>query len=281
MTIAAGFVCTDGIVLCSDTQYTSGIKSSAPKLWVADCSPDNEAAVVALAGSGSATLIAAARDVILNAVGPFQLPIDEVKDSVETALEAFYEKHIYTRPGYSPDAPILQLLIALRTQDDLQLYEAGDAALARVDRACIGFGGDLGGYLIQTLFESSHSMRDTAMLVAYMLAQVKKFSAYCGGESIILTIPIGAKKPSFAPWEQIFADENYVSDLGGLMRPIVRAKISRDEIALALDEVRVIVPSLRKMWAARHARSEMTTLPLAHRSIVSWTIRSSSERPKP
>ena len=61
MTIAAGFVCSDGVVLGADTQVTGQtIKYSRDKVWV--LSAPDASHCVAMAGAGDAVLIRALRD---------------------------------------------------------------------------------------------------------------------------------------------------------------------------------------------------------------------------
>jgi 20S proteasome alpha/beta subunit len=52
MTIAAGFLCHDGIVLAADTLYTGENKRDAAKLWIFQKGEN----VVGIAGAGDATL---------------------------------------------------------------------------------------------------------------------------------------------------------------------------------------------------------------------------------
>jgi len=56
MTIAAGFVCSDGLVLCADTQYTSSTKFSETKLW--EHSAGDLRLVIAAAGDATLMNIA-------------------------------------------------------------------------------------------------------------------------------------------------------------------------------------------------------------------------------
>lgn len=208
MTIAAGFKCSDGVVLCADTQVTSNIKQQDPKIWVlTDPKSDH---VVAMAGSGDVVLIHALRDTLVTFDRPNMLgvrfatmmamtgsfsgrtPMESLIEALqESILKPFYEKHIYSYPGWETSQRQLQFLLALRVGNQCALLESSYATLARSEgRACIGSGNDLGGYLQETLFDpKAMDVSGARRVAAYLLDQVKTYSPWCGGESHILTIP--------------------------------------------------------------------------------------------
>lgn len=66
MTIAAGFVCRNGLVLCADTEYTGSTKHSGAKLWARSDGPLG----LAIVGAGDPVLIRLARDRIHERVTP-------------------------------------------------------------------------------------------------------------------------------------------------------------------------------------------------------------------
>ena len=180
MTIAAGFVCRDGIVLGADTQVTGQtIKYSRDKVWV--LSAPDASHCIAMAGAGDSVLIRALRDHLasydqsgrpqlaealfrLSAIagGLQQRPLDQLVKGLQRSLQKFYETHIYTYPTWET-TPYrqLQFLLAIQIDGEAALFEHSAATLGWVDTcACIGSGSDIGHYIQATRFTEDMDMRD-------------------------------------------------------------------------------------------------------------------------
>jgi hypothetical protein len=223
MTIAAGFECSDGVVLCADTQVTSNIKQNGPKVWTLT-DPKSDF-VVAMAGAGDVVLIHALRDKLAAFDRPNILGLNFMtmigmtgsmtgRTPMETLIEAlqerilkpFYEQHVYTYPTWETTVR-LEFLLAVRVGNRCVLLDSSYATLSTSDhKACIGSGSDLGRYLQETMFDPTMNVRETRRVAAYMLDQVKTYSPWCGGDSDILTIPT-VGDPVFATDVEIRSDE--------------------------------------------------------------------------
>ncbi len=120
MTIGVGLLCNDGIVLASDTEYTTGVLTTlGPKIFKATQRSD---VVVIVAGAGRVPFMKAAVEKIGKKVS--QLPADpsteDVKDAAEDALLSFYTKHVYPVP--EDIRPEFDLILGVWASDGLQLY---------------------------------------------------------------------------------------------------------------------------------------------------------------
>ena len=225
MTIAAGFVCSDGVVLGADTQVTGQtIKYSSDKVWV--LSAPDASHCIAMAGAGDSVLIRALRDHLashdqsgrpqlaealsrLSAIaGPRQRPLDQLVEGLQRSLQKFYETHIYTYPTWeTTHYRQLQFLLAIQIDGEAALFEHSAATLSWVDTcACIGSGSDIGHYIQATRFTADMDMRDGRRVAAHLLQQVKTYSPDCGGESTILLVPHQGETTFVEP-RHIFEDE--------------------------------------------------------------------------
>jgi hypothetical protein len=89
MTMAAGIRCSDGLVVCADTEVTEGVtKSDRTKIW-------KERDFLIVTGSGTSDYIKMAFDK-LAAASRVNLPNDSdtAREAVETLIHSIYEDHI-------------------------------------------------------------------------------------------------------------------------------------------------------------------------------------------
>jgi hypothetical protein len=127
MTIAAGLLCSDGIILCSDTEHTGTTKQIGPKVWITTAPETDDGCCVAIAGSGETLLLRAIRDRFKEAVR-VDMTRHEALEQIETELQEFYESHVYSYPDYANQRQI-QLLIGIRDADGLSLLQNSDHSL--------------------------------------------------------------------------------------------------------------------------------------------------------
>jgi len=215
MTIAAGFRCTDGIVLASDTLYTGVNKRYDRKLW--DLPPTNGADVI-IGGSGNAVLIRRARDDVTERLAKAQSLLDQrsIRDIIDGVLYSLLHKH---QPA-TDDFP-LSLVVGIRTADGCALYESdGNAVLGPVDRAatCIGWGAGVGSYVADSLYTIRMSVKWASIVGAHLIRIAKQYAADCGGDTHILTLPL-IGEPIFEDNQETIASlENYLSAVEDAMR---------------------------------------------------------------
>ena len=181
MTIAAGYVCTNGLVLCADTKMTSTVRSSGQKAWYRH---DGDSSI-ALVGAGSAILIRLIRNRLFERISP-DTNLRDAETLIEQTLRSVYEDHIDKDLEKNLDVAIL---VGMRHKRECKLFEHDRTAVADVDSfASIGSGGGIADYLSVALFERS-TVLATSSFASYVLQQCKRFAPNCGGESHIVLIP--------------------------------------------------------------------------------------------
>lgn len=188
MTIAAGFVAQDGILLCTDSQVTSNEKAYRPKMFTEYCggfrigfalSGDEDYAKTAVFDAFERVNTLRSGSTLSKAKKEIRIAIKEVvKDCDVSKLEP------YQRPA---------LLVAISNESEQGLFSTRDAAMSPVQSyACLGSGGYLGQYIIPLLlpYPSLHvlSIRSLVPIALYMMAAAKRVDAYCGGGSDFVAI---------------------------------------------------------------------------------------------
>lgn len=141
MSIIIGFVAEDGVLLCSDSQYSGGVKFTGKKIFTYkfQCGTISFAlaghepfAKKAITESGEAIRVNRESLTALN----------EIKGLVERTVKDVYEQYVDTRPPEERDAARFQLLVAIATpRDGARLFSSVGTALTEVETfECFGAG---------------------------------------------------------------------------------------------------------------------------------------------
>jgi 20S proteasome alpha/beta subunit len=200
MTIAAGFVSTDGVLLCADTMYTDGYtKFEGNKIFT--WTGGEISACFALAGN--ATIAKMAVDDCVAAL--YALEVD--KRSFSEAFGAIRSVVKYVQQEYVDKVPIEErersrfyLLVALHTQAaGLRLYSTNDAAISPVHTYdCIGAGRQIAMYVLEPSYRKDMTINEVAILGIHALAAAKEREDGVGGRSQFLAIRSGVVSPVVA-----------------------------------------------------------------------------------
>src|SRR4051812_11872248 len=94
MTIAAGFVCSDGILLCADTRLSSEVTQHGQKIWVSQHSTTNWS--LAVTGAGDHLHVRAVKDAILGTA----TPSSDIFSVVQAAVRGYFVAHVFPDPQY-------------------------------------------------------------------------------------------------------------------------------------------------------------------------------------
>jgi 20S proteasome alpha/beta subunit len=192
MTIAAGFVCNGGIVLCADTQETiSGyIKTYDGKI---DTCLYASGLVVAVAGSGTSDYIKTARSALLDDF-PSSKSFPEVRTEMEERLLTFFDKHL-ARWAYFPERekPEVELLIGVagRKMPCTLFHYAGTSFHRVATSKAIGDGVLLANELINRYCFGNYNIEELSKLAIYILSKVKHGVDGCGGSTHLVTLRKG------------------------------------------------------------------------------------------
>lgn len=184
MTIAAGFLCPEGVLLCADTEISGWtLKHHESKLRYFDC-PGGRIGF-AIAGNiefAHATIDKCARRMAM--VEP-----EKTIPCLEKFLDREYRRTVLSNEVARADERYhYQLLIAvwLRNENKARLYVTLHTTIRPVGGfECIGLGRELAGYLIRPV-TTGLSMRRAIALAAYALKAAKDSVQNCGGMTVYL-----------------------------------------------------------------------------------------------
>jgi 20S proteasome alpha/beta subunit len=184
VTIAAGFKCTDGVVLCADSQITldnSKLSRSKFRSYASlGCRP-------AFVFAGDVDFSAMAISSIARSL---RLAEDRKGDLVEALKnEAIAIHKRYYRLSTENRVFDLEALVSLELTQKRALYHVHGPTVSPVDRVeCIGAGSYLGYYATDTMLSPTASTWEGAHVAAYLLFLTKKYAAYCGSDSEIMIL---------------------------------------------------------------------------------------------
>lgn len=185
MTIAAGFRCSDGVVLCADTEISAGAsKFTQSKFHMSHhvaCRP--------------AFIYAGDRDYSIMAIELLVGGIMETEskggaDILNSIREKLIELHdsYYTRSTHDRSFE-LQAIGTVWVKDKRHLLLINGPTMSVVTGAeCIGSGSYLGAYVIDSMLPQRASSIETAYVAAYLLFLAKRYVTFCGGNSQIIIL---------------------------------------------------------------------------------------------
>ena len=196
MTIAAGFVCTDGIILAADTQETIAgyTKNSTEKIRIWG----DQGLGIAITGAGDTDLIETIGPEIERALygdySPKEVRFPEdVKEIIQHAMADSFARYIRPYASFpKDDRPWCELLVAVSVKNEVNEYECLFKASGTTAREvtygaeCIGSGLILAKSLIERFYSSFMDMDEAILAVCYVMYQTKKWVDGCGGNTDLL-----------------------------------------------------------------------------------------------
>lgn len=194
VTIALGFLCTDGVVLATDTQYTAGgMKSQGPKLFnlfAAPILPRRDLAVL-VAGAGRVPFMKRAVERIEEALRSLSNPTNhDVRETIEAILLQFYAQHVYPMPDYKQANADFQLIVGVWTRaDGFGLYTTDETTINTVVRSSghcsIGTGRPLSEYALDLICEPFITVENAKFAATLAIKAAKDYVGSCGGRTRI------------------------------------------------------------------------------------------------
>jgi 20S proteasome alpha/beta subunit len=192
VTIAAGFVANDGIVLCADTQQTiSGyIKTYDGKvhLYVSR----GYEVTMAVAGAGTSDYIDTARSAITRDFTDHKT-LPEIENYLRQELLKFFDEHL-ARWAYFPERerPTVELLIGVTGKKiPPTLFHFAGTAFAPTSHKAIGDGVLLANELINQSCFGNYTVNELGSLAIYILSKVKRGVEGCGGTTHVVGLRKG------------------------------------------------------------------------------------------
>lgn len=260
MTIAAGFKCTDGMVLCADTQETvDGYrKRNVPKITVRpainpiapikmpraigdprspEVAPPIPQLVVGFAGAGDSAFL---EKLIEKAwLGIAQATnYAERCAGLEEEVTSFFERYW---PIYSENAkPDAELLIGLWSPSEVELFKVVGPLVSRVDsHAFIGWGGHEADAFADRLDMRKLSLKKASSVGIYILKAVKERVPACGGDTHLLLMKDSGHVYFENSWKIKWAEEKLrrlEEAVGPLIVAVASGDADTDEFQESLDE---------------------------------------------
>ncbi len=260
MTIAAGFHCQDGVLLCADSMYVGGTKVHQPKLFgyvvggqevVDSCS-----FAIALAGHENYGKMA-----IEDCVEEIKnCPADRrsarnIKQALRKAVKKINDDYVDTRPeSHERENAKFDLIIAawLPRGGGLRMFKSSGPAVLDADSYhCTGIGAYLGDYLMHNVFNRSMRVQDAALLAIQALSATKAYDSNCGGDTQFITISPGGALSNVVPYD-VHTSEGYISDFERASRKLLFAlgnlNLDDGDFRAECGEFIIEVDRLRAFW---------------------------------
>jgi 20S proteasome alpha/beta subunit len=193
MTIAAGVLCSDGIIVCADTEHTGDVsKFQAQKIIAIDDQ-------TFLTGAGATDYILMTADKLKDEFKSGR-PVNptDARQIVETVVRGVHDEHIFSFwDGSDPNRPGMELIVATRCS-------GGELALIKTFNSATHLGSSFefagSGYPIfeywcRYFHRDRITMDGMTVLALFMLKEVKKVHPGCGGQSQIFYLPKAIDRP--------------------------------------------------------------------------------------
>jgi 20S proteasome alpha/beta subunit len=187
MTIAAGFRCNEGIVLCADTQetitgYIKGYEGKIVTSIFQDC-------IVSIAGAGTTDYIRTAKEKAIDGLGKLGF-LPDIAAKIASNLLEFFDIHLGPWAKFAEsERPTVDLLISVSVESGaFGLYHWNGTAFHSVSEMAIGAGILLANSLISEYGHGNHTLKQTTNLAVFILSKVKKQVDTCGGNTHVVVI---------------------------------------------------------------------------------------------
>jgi 20S proteasome alpha/beta subunit len=200
MTIAAGFTCTDGIVICADTELTGGSKFEGRKVMPVSIPGLCD---LVITGTGTASYIGMASDLMHSAVyhaqsGFFGASSDEERYFKFHSVGRRISRKLHSQLayfGYGVSTQIPDLLIGIRFTCDTKpepprlLQVTCDGGVCWVDDSVLGMGQYVARGYLRVLHQDRLPLELMTPLAIFVLYQSKLSAEACGGSTHVYKLP--------------------------------------------------------------------------------------------
>jgi 20S proteasome alpha/beta subunit len=220
VTIAAGYVCDSGVVLCADTQETipGYTKTDAKKLLAFSCTGFD--LIFAGAGNNATQIDETAYEIAAHLKDIVPKTSAEFRDSLREVLEKLFPKAHYPKPS----GPEVDLLMAIKKKDNAELLRISDCSVAPIpQRVAVGSGVILALQLLQRHYDNSAQINEAAIICIYVLHHVKRWVDGCGGNTEVALIPKDGDTWIFMPSDKVTTIEAYAEAYDDALKGLLLA----------------------------------------------------------
>lgn len=221
MTIAAGFLCTDGVLVAADTcvVMSDGKKTSGPKVGAIH-TPNGAFAIANSAENGNAANTLAVR--ILNHLEANNFPtMAEVQLCISDHMTQWWQDFGQSEP------PGVQFVLGsvMKGVPRLHFCEPPNTVYQKSDYVGIGTGASTADPLVATLFPGYDVLaKDRLWHIAYVFYRAKKDEAFCGGHTTPIYIPLDGRAPKYVSFLDMQEAEKLGEHFDFYLREILKRR---------------------------------------------------------
>jgi hypothetical protein len=248
LTIAAGFICTDGIVICADTQETipGYVKTHTQKMKLMRSPFFN----IAFTGAGDGELIdmtVQEMDIALAREKP--TTEWDIRQTLKKSLLDTFHAQILCDPDILPEHRP-DLLIALQYDAGTLLYKATGTKIFRLESSvCVGSGLLMAKSLIAQLFDPGMNLAQGSLVAMHVLNQAKRWVDGCGGNSDVLMLSNQGRTIVRVPTDEVKTMEAHFDEFNNCIRPLFLAapdgKVTHEQFEELVKKFRIDMLTIR------------------------------------
>jgi 20S proteasome alpha/beta subunit len=245
VTIAAGYLCDTGIILCADTQESiqGFVKTSTEKVKLFS----GKSYTIAFAGAGDNSVQI---DMVVQEI------CDELREEEPPSLMGFKVllhgvlDRLFPQPHYPKANPEVELILAVKEGQRTHLFVVFDNVFAEsFEYDCVGSGVVLAKSMLQQHWKRNYSLIEAYIISAYILYHAKRWVDGCGGKSDIFLLPNDTENVTRLGTEEIKSLESYFDLFDSALRPLLVACPSEPQNDAKFKSQ--LAQSNQNLWAAR------------------------------
>ena len=195
MTVAAGFFCEDGVLLCADTKISTDVQTEESKL-VFYRSDDAQLAMAFAMTSMDLDFSRSSADRCWEYTRQSlsaSSTIDSIRQAAEFSLAEFYRDEIFPHPDRPPNQPFFQFLVGVWLRGETALFVSKETVLSAPPQPwdCLGMGGYLGRNVIRQYVAASGSPKtldEAALIASCAVNSAIEYDQSCGGEAEMILL---------------------------------------------------------------------------------------------
>jgi 20S proteasome alpha/beta subunit len=224
MTVIAGFKCTDGIVLCSDSQYTYGSAYKGRGAKLAFSRPTKEYTIMA-AVAGSPYSAQYFFDEAVDQIDASDKKLETIREVLRENLYRLHHEHIYPAPADIRESLESTFLIGLWVPEAKpRFFKTEETMLLNVDAfECGGSGFWAARQVAEPILASTNRITtaQAELLSALIVRRAKAADPHCGFETMIWALDSDSGKVLESKAARIDRIEDYLSALDTALAPLI------------------------------------------------------------
>lgn len=246
MTIAAGFACDDGVLLCADTKVSTDIQTQESKLAFYR-SDDAQLAMAFAMTAVDLDLSRPSADRCWQYARECLSPastMESIRQAAEFSLAEFYREEIFPHPDRIPNQPFFRFIVGIWLRGETGLFVSKETVLAAPHHPweCIGAGGYLGKNIIRqyaAVNGNPMTLNDAALIASCAVESAIEYEESCGGEAEMILLCNDGRVEEIED-SVIFPGYGFFKAIGGfdwkLMKALADPNLSDGELDFALTK---------------------------------------------